>query len=478
MHASQYWQWTRPADLADTFDESSLDQWRDFADLLPTLAWIALSDGYIVWYNKRWHDYCGTTPEDMEGWGWQSVHDPEVLPEVIANWTASIESGEPFEMTFPLRGADGKYRPFLTRIVPVRDASGTIVRWFGTNTEITEQKKAERALEVSEAKYAVLTDAMPQMVWSTRPDGFHDYYNEQWYRFTGVPAGSTDGEGWAGMFHPEDQPAAWERWRHSLATGEPYEVEYRLRRHDGEYRWVLGRALPARDEAGEIVRWIGTCTEIHEAKRHAEQADLLNRELSHRIKNIFAVIGGLLNLTARDTPELRPIMGELMGRISALGRAHNFARPHSEISGGELGGGDLKGLIAQIMVPYQDGAGERVTITGDDIAIDDRGATPMALVIHELATNAAKYGSLSRDEGRVTIVTRLDEGTVRVDWQESGGPRVEGEPGHVGFGTQLADLSINRQLGGELRREWKAEGLAVSIIVPDAHLHREGRSST
>ena len=99
-------------------------EFRNLADNIPTLCWIANGDGYIVWYNRRWHEYCGTTPEEMEGWGWQSVHDAQLLPQVMEKWTASIATGEPFEMTFPLRGADGRFRPFLTRIQPVRDSSG------------------------------------------------------------------------------------------------------------------------------------------------------------------------------------------------------------------------------------------------------------------------------------------------------------------------------------------------------------------
>jgi PAS domain S-box-containing protein len=141
------------------------------------------------------------------------------------------------------------------------------------------------ALQDAGAAFHALADTMPQMIWSTLPDGDHDYYNAQWYRFTGVPESSTDGEGWAGMFHPEDQPEAWKRWNRSLETGDPYEVEYRLRRHDGIYRWVLGRALPIRDSAGRIERWIGTCTDIQDAKESAEQTEVLSRELSHRIKN-------------------------------------------------------------------------------------------------------------------------------------------------------------------------------------------------
>jgi PAS domain-containing protein len=109
-------------------------------------------------------------------------------------------------MVFPIRAANGVFHPFLTRITPLRDASGQVVRWYGVNSEITAQIEAEQALVISSNLYRTLTDVMPQMVWSTLPDGFHDYYNAQWYKFTGVPAGSTDGEAWNGMFHPEDQP--------------------------------------------------------------------------------------------------------------------------------------------------------------------------------------------------------------------------------------------------------------------------------
>ncbi|WP_051676777.1 PAS domain S-box protein [Sphingomonas astaxanthinifaciens] len=129
-------------------------------------------------------------------------------------------------------------------------------------TDVTERVERERSLEQSESELRLRLNAIPQMVWSTLPDGYHDFYNDRWYEFTGAPAGTTDGEGWNGMFHPDDQPLAWQRWAHSLATGEPYEIEYRLRHHSGAYRWVLGRALPVHDESGTIVRWMGTCTDI------------------------------------------------------------------------------------------------------------------------------------------------------------------------------------------------------------------------
>ena len=309
------------------------------------------------------------------------------------------------------------------------------------------------------------------MVWSTLPDGFHDYYNARWYEFTGVPEGSTDGEAWNGMFHPDDQERAWARWRHSLETGEPYEIEYRLRHRSGEYRWTLGRAMPIRNADGNIIRWMGTCTDIHEQKRQAEQNEILSRELSHRIKNIFAVIGGLVGLSARQEPEHRDFASRLQQRIGSLGRAHEFVRPHSEESRPSDLPERLHGVLHEILSPYPALGGGLITICGEDIRIDDRGATPIALMFHELATNSAKYGALSVAEGRVAITTGKVGHDVEIRWEESGGPPVA-EPTRHGFGTRLAELSIAGQLGGRIEREWAREGLKTVIRVPGKNLVR------
>ena len=324
-----------------------------------------------------------------------------------------------------------------------------------------------------QAQFEVLTDAMPQMVWSTLPDGFHDYYNARWYEFTGVPRGSTDGEGWNGMFHPDDQARAWARWRHSLKTGEPYEIEYRLRHHSGAYRWTLGRALPVRDNAGQIIRWIGTCTDIDDAKRAAEHNELLSRELSHRIKNIFAVISGLVALSSRALPEAKVFARTLQQRIAALGRAHEFARPHSEESRPEHSESHLQGLLSEVLAPYPALDEGRITIRGDDVPIDDRGATPIALVVHELATNAAKYGALSTPEGSIDIEVVEEGDLVEIIWVERNGPTIVGAPDRVGFGTRLAEMSIVQQLGGRLNRTWDPRGLEVRIEVLAKHLRRD-----
>lgn len=269
-------------------EDSLRSQQADFqllADNISQFAWITDETGYITWYNQRWFDYTGTTIDEMRGWGWKSVHHPEHVARVAEKFARHIAAGEPWEDTFPLRGADGHYRWFLSRALPVRSPEGKVVRWFGTNTDVTDQRQAEADLRAQEARFRTLADFVPQIVWVTKPDGYHEYYNRRWYEFTGVGAGATDGEGWNGMFHPDDRARAWAKWRHSLDTGDPYEIEYRLRAADGTYRWFLGQARPQRDDTGAVIRWFGTCTDIDDQKR---QADMLERLVEERTRELSA----------------------------------------------------------------------------------------------------------------------------------------------------------------------------------------------
>ncbi|WP_240663560.1 PAS domain-containing protein [Sphingomonas sp. UV9] len=334
------------------------------------------------------------------------------------------------------------------------------------------EAEARRVLEASDLKFRTLADTMPQMVWSTLPDGFHDYFNVRWYEFTGTPPGTTDGEGWNDMFHPEDQDRAWSVWRHSLDTGEPYNIEYRLRHFDGTYRWVLGRALPVRDEGGAIQRWFGTCTDIHEQKLAYEEREIISQELSHRIKNIFAVIAGLIAFAARGKPEFAGIATDLRHRITALGRAHDFVRPHSANSRPSAAQNSLHGLLQELFEPYQRVDSVRVTVSGDDVTIDDRSATPLALLFHELATNATKYGGLATELGFVRIIVTAADDMVRLTWSEEGGLVVSEPTTPAGFGTQLIEMSAVRQLGGNIDRQWNASGLTVVLDIPKAAFSR------
>ena len=335
-----------------------------------------------------------------------------------------------------------------------------------------ELAEAAAALSESEARFRAISDSMPQMVWSTLPDGFHDYYNARWYEFTGVPEGSTDGEAWNGMFHPEDQERAWARWQHCLATGDDYEIEYRLRHRSGVYRWTLGRALPIRDESGQIIRWFGTCTDIEDLKQHEATREVVNQELSHRIKNVFAVVSALVTLSARRHPEAADFAQSLKTRIQALARAHEFVRPHTESAAPDSERTTLHAFLSALLAPYRGESGEAIIIEGEDAVFDDQAATPVALLFHELATNAAKYGALSTPEGRVTVRSGYDDGNFRLTWAEEGGPSIDGPPENAGFGFTLARLAVEGQLGGKLERRWEPGGLRLMATLPVTALQR------
>ncbi len=448
-------------------------EFRMMADNLPVPCWIARHDGAVVWYNRRWYDYCGGGEADMIGWGWTKSHDPDVLPNVRSHWAESIDTGEPFEMVFPLRGADGAYRPFLTRVTPLRNPDGRIVRWFGINTEIGPQLQAEMMRDEAQATYVALTNAMPHIVWGTRADGAADYFNQRWFDFTGTSPDDSGGDRWNAALHPDDRERTMRMWRASVETGKPYDIEYRLRHRDGDYRWVLARALPVRDPRNTIIRWIGTCTDIHEARAIAEQNSILSRELSHRIKNIFAVINGLIGLSSRQAPEAADYAADLSNRVLALARAHEFARPHHEDARLGRAPSTLVNLIELLTEPYQGLHRRTFRVSGDDVVLDEQAATPIGLLIHELATNAAKYGALSAEEGHVDIaIADVGGGNVTIRWRETGGPQIGEPPNSFGFGTRLADMSVRNQLGGSIEREWLADGLLLTITVPAQRLRR------
>ncbi|HEX7853326.1 MAG TPA: PAS domain-containing protein [Sphingobium sp.] len=325
-------------------------------------------------------------------------------------------------------------------------------------------KDSAMALDASEWRFRTLADTMPQMVWSSRADGYSDYFNARWYAFTGLPEGSSKGSNWRLSLHPDDHERTSMAWQESVHTGAPYEIEYRLKRFDGQYRWALTRGLPMRADNGRITRWFGTCTDIHDHKIALEERELVSQELAHRIKNIFAVISGLIGLSARASPTVQPFADALRDRVLALGRAHDFVQPQGQDARSTMRKDSLQGLLREIFAPYEHGDSQRIVIMGDDVQIDDRSATPLALTFHEVVTNAAKYGALSGSEGHVVLSIHADRSHIDMHWQERGGPVVQ--RGNAGFGSRLLELSVRRQLGGSFDQDWNPAGLDMRLRIP------------
>ncbi|AXA92105.1 PAS domain-containing protein [Massilia sp. YMA4] len=299
----------------------------------------------------------------------------------------------------------------------------------------TERLASMLKLRESEAKFRTIADAMPQMVWSTLPDGYHDYYNQQWYDYTGVPDGSTDGAAWNDVFHPDDQARAWQAWRHSLATGDTYEIQYRLRHRSGEYRWVLGRALPIRDEAGRIVRWMGTCTDIHTQKlaedalrEAAQRKDEFLAMLAHELRNPLAPISTAAQLLrVRQADEkARTMASEIIVRqvrhmtalVDDLLDVSRVTRGLVELDMATL---DLKQVINSAIeqaLPLIEARRHALEVRTPPQRAQVRGdRTRLVQVIANVLNNAAKY---TPPNGRIQLTLDVDDGHARVAVTDNG----------------------------------------------------------
>jgi PAS domain S-box-containing protein len=260
---------------------ASEEQFRTLADSIPQLAWITRPDGYITWYNKRWYEYTGTTFEQMEASGWQSVHDPADLPRVVAKFKAALASGEAWEDTFQLRRHDGEMRWHLSQARPVRDERERIVRWFGTNTDITAQREAEESLRASEERFRLMADAAPTLIWLADADKQRTWFNKPWLDFTGRSMADELGSGWVHGVHPEDMGSALGAYLGAFETQREFRMEYRLLRRDGAYRWMLAHGVPLHGAGGKFTGMIGVCIDITDqvqARQTLERQQVLLEE--------------------------------------------------------------------------------------------------------------------------------------------------------------------------------------------------------
>lgn len=275
----------------ETALRESEEQFRTLTATIPQLIWTATPDGRVDYLSDQWADYIGLPPEQLYDWSWQQITHPEDLPNTLRNWEHSLQSGEPLEIQHRFRNCTGEWRWQLVRGVPVKDATGNIKKWVGTCTDIQSEVDIKEALRESEARFRLMADAVPQIVWITDSEGRAEFFNKQWSNYTGVPyEPTTAAEVAANFVHPDDGAMTVEAFNEARQTGSTFTVEHRIRAADGTYRWFLVKAEPYRHlETGEIIRWFGASIDIHDRKQAeaAIAADLrdtqLLRDLSVRL---------------------------------------------------------------------------------------------------------------------------------------------------------------------------------------------------
>ena len=256
--------------LRSAFEEirNSEARLRKIIDTIPTLAWCSLPDGTGIFWNRRWHEYTGLSLEAARGWGWQDAIHPEDLKEITDKWRGFLASGQPGEVEGRLRRFDGVYRWFLFRAEPLRDESGNIVNWYGTDTDIEDLKRAEAKLRQDEEELRRMTDAIPQTIIVLNPDGKAIYANRVALEYTGLSLDEVQADDFrARVFHPDDVQRLREECHKALSGTAPFENEQRALGKDGKYRWFLIRYNPLLDESGKVIRWYATGTDIDDRKR-------------------------------------------------------------------------------------------------------------------------------------------------------------------------------------------------------------------
>ena len=211
------------------------------------------------------------TADQAQGWGWGTAIHPDDVDRLVQYWQSCLASGTPVEVEARMRRFDGVYRWFLFRANPLRDESGNIVKWYGTNIDIEDRKRVEVTLQSNERNLHMIVNTIPALAWSSRPDGYVTFLNQRWLDYAGITAEQGLGWGWAVAVHPDDASRLVDYWQATLVAGQLGEIEARLRRFDGTYRWFLFRATPLRDSSGEIVQWYGFNTDIDDRKRAEEQ---------------------------------------------------------------------------------------------------------------------------------------------------------------------------------------------------------------
>jgi PAS domain S-box-containing protein len=351
-------------------------------------------------------------------------------------------------------------------VMPLADGGG-FVKIFRDRT--VEHRATERLRE-GEERFRALVEASAQVFWATAADGRVIEDSPSWRAYTGQGVAEWLGFGWLDAVHPADRERVEAVWRRSAEDGSRYEVEYRLYHAGSEaHRWTLARGVPLRRPDGGVRGWVGMNTDIHNRRAAEERQSLLAREVDHRAKNALAVVQSVLRLTR--APDQRAYALAVEGRVAALARAHTL------LARERWAGARLQVVLAQELAPFAGPAGHeaaiavRTELEGPDLLLPAIVAQPLSMAAHELATNAAKYGALSMPGGRVRVSWQRDpDSSLRLRWEERGGPTVPSPPRRRGFGMGVLDATIRGQLGGKIGFEWASEGLTCEVLVPGNRL--------
>jgi PAS domain S-box-containing protein len=414
---------------------------------------------------RGWDALTGQSKAEIQGTGWLAAVHPEDRAATVAAWSAARAAGQPAAIEFRVRtAAGGTWRWVRGRGVPVARQDGEgIAEWIGVIEDIHARRQAEEALAEREARLRLAVEAGNLASWEydiARDQGVRVGWPDETVLSPGAEGfGFAD---WLRQLHPDDRSVLDAAFRDMKSGAQPrFAAEFRVRRRPPAEGWAWvssAGAVVDRDGAtGAPLRIAGISRDVSEHREAEARRSLLAREVDHRAKNLLAVVQSVLRLTARERPE--DFAAAVERRVAALARAHTL------LAEGGWAAADLGAVAARELGGLPPGA---VRLDGPPAALVASAVQPVAMALHELATNAAKHGALSRPEGRVSLRWRFDRdtATLRLLWTESGGPAVSAPPSRRGFGSRMIEATLEGQLGGSLVLRWQEDGLRAEIALP------------
>ncbi|MBD1394219.1 sensor histidine kinase [Mucilaginibacter glaciei] len=378
---------------------------KGLADESPFMIWRSVA-GSCKYVNKAWSDFTGLSLEASLGSGHLQAFHPDDIATQRDLFYEAMLAKTAYETKYRLLRNDGETRWVMMKASP-HLFDGYTTEYIGSIIDVTEQEIAKQSIEESEKQFRQMADSIIQMIWITDAKGQHEYYNQRWYDFTGTNFDHTGGDGWNQMFHPDDQAKARNRWQHSLDTGEPYEIEYRLRKFTGEYVWVLGRAAPFLDQYGTIIKWFGTCTDIHDQKLLQQQKDEFISIASHELKTPLtsltanlqflqrvvksdnqpnAVIDKMLNSANNNAKKLNSLITNLLNVTSIEQGQLNLNKTKFRI-----------GKLIEDCSEYLLTGKHTIKVCGNDAIEIEADEAKLEQVLVNLINNAVKYAPESKE---------------------------------------------------------------------------------
>jgi len=400
---------------------------------------------------------------------WFDVYiHPDDQPHVWATIQTAIASKSVFELEHRVLQADGRLGWTSSRSIPLLDEEGRIVEWFGAASDVTPRREAEAALTAAEERQRALIEGIPQLVWRAAPNGAWSWASPQWQVFTGQRSEESAGFGWVDALHPDDRDQARRLWLNAEECGR-LDLEGRiLSVEEDRYRWFQTRATPVRDADGAIVEWLGTSTDVDDLRSMQERQQILVHELQHRTRNLIAVIDGIARQTLEHTGPTKLFIDQFNNRLVALARVQDLLARSDErrITIHDIVHLELDALGADL-------ADGRVRVAGPAIGLRRGVVQTIALAMHELATNARKYGALASDRGSLSVTWGLVEQEGRtwlsLVWAEVGpdpGPEAARGGLRFGYGRELIEEALPFALGARTAYRFDGGGIHCTITLP------------